>query len=112
MENKFFDEQSNIFKNNLQNLEKTVTEMDILEELITKVPIPYFVEYTKDLRIEPKIIKCYVVKNDIDLILRRIDNYFNIIVDNEKDEILETIKNIVSKPSNYSFNEKFSKSFV
>ena len=107
MENKFFDEQSNIFKNNLQNLEKTVTEMDILEELITKVPIPYFVEYTKDLRIEPKIIKCYVVKNDIDLILRRIDNYFNIIVDNEKDEIMETIKNMINKPSKNAFHEKF-----
>ena len=64
-------------------------------------------EYAKDLRIEAKIIKCYVVKNDIDLIFKRIDNYFNIIVDNEKDEIMETIKNMITKPSKNSFHEKF-----
>ena len=93
-------------KINLQDIEKTENELDILEDIIINVPIPYFVEYTKDLRIIPKIIKCYVVKNDIDLILKRIDNNFNIIVDNEKDEIMETIKNMIAKPSN-SFHEKF-----
>ena len=107
IEGKLFYEQKKIFINNIRNLEKTSNEIDILEELITKVPIPYFVEYAKDLRIEAKIIKCYVVKNDIDLILKRIDNYFNIIVDNEKDEILETIKNMITKPSKNSFHEKF-----
>ena len=89
------------------DLAKTENEIDILEDIIINVPIPYFVEYKKDLSIIPNIIKCYVVKNDIELILKRIDHYFNIIVDNEKDEIIETIKNMIAKPSNNSFHEKF-----
>ena len=106
-DNNYFDiKKKTTYNNNLQ-IEKNINELDILEDLFTNVPIPYFIEYAKDLRIEPKIVKCYIVKNDIDLILKRIDNYFNIIVDNEKDEIMETIKNIILKPSNYSFNEKF-----
>jgi uncharacterized protein YlzI (FlbEa/FlbD family) len=88
-------------------LEKTENEIDILEDIFTNVPIPYFVEYAKDLRIDPKIVKCYVVKNDIELILKRIDQYFNIIVANEKDEVMESIKNMINKTSINSFQEKF-----
>ena len=96
-----------LLENNYTESDKAANEIDKLEDIFTHVPVPYFVEYTKDLRIEPTITKCYVTKNDMDLILRRIDKNFNIIVDNEKDEILETIKNIITKPSNGSFNEKF-----
>ena len=103
-DNQIFISEKN---NNLQNITKTEKEIEILEDIITNVPIPYFVEYTKNLRIAPKIIKCYVVKNDIDLIFKRIDHYFNIIVDKEKDDVMETIKNMITKPSNNSFHEKF-----
>ena len=99
--------QNRIFKGGLKNLEKTENEIDILEDIFTNVPIPYFVEYAKDLRIDPKIVKCYVVKNDIELILKRIDQYFNIIVANEKDEVMESIKNMINKNSINSFQEKF-----
>ena len=97
-----------LYDNNaLLNLEKRINQIDIIEDLITNVPIPYFVEYSKDLRINPKIQKCYIVKNDIDLIFKRIDHYFNIIINNEKDEIIETIKNMISKPSKNCFHERF-----
>ena len=100
------NEQIKILENNGID-EKAIKEIDMLEEIFTHVPIPYFVEFTKDLRIEPEITKCYITKNDADLILRRIDKNFNIIVDNENDEILETYKNIINKSlSGNSFNEK------
>ena len=100
------NEQIKILENNGID-EKAIKELDMLEEIFTHVPIPYFVEFTKDLRIEPEITKCYVTKNDADLLLKRIDKNFNIIVDNENDEILETYKNIINKSlSGKSFNVK------
>ena len=106
-QNKLFTPIELTSKSGLKNLGNTDNEMDILENIFTNVPIPYFVEYAKDLRIDPKIIKCYVVKNNIELILKRIDHNFNIIVYNDKDEVMESIKNMINKKSINCFHEKF-----
>ena len=58
------------------------------------------------MRIEPGIQKCYSTKKNKNLILKRIDKNFNLIIENERDETLNLIKNMINNPSN-DFNEKF-----
>ena len=77
-----------------------------LENLFTHVPVPFFLEPVKNMRIEPTIQKCYSTKKNKNLILKRIDRNFNLILENEGDETLNLIKNIINNPSN-EFNEKF-----
>ena len=52
------------------------------------------------MRIDPKIIKCYSTKKDKNLIFKRIDHNFNLIIENEKDETLKDIQNMLSNKSN------------
>ena len=68
--NSFDIPMNSIIRNNLIDLEKAVDEIDLLEGILMHVPIPYFVEYANDLKIDPKINKCYIVKNNIELILK------------------------------------------
>ena len=60
-----------------------------LENLFTHVPVPFFLEPVKNMRIEPTIQKCYSTKKNKNLILKRIDRNFNLILENEGDETLE-----------------------
>ena len=80
--------------------------INALENLLTHVPVPFFLEFTKNMRIEPGIQKCYSTKKNKNLILKRIDRNFNLIIENERDETLNLIKNMINDPSN-DFNEKF-----
>ena len=89
-------------KNN-QNLENNNYDdngIDELEKLFIHVPVPFFIEYAKNMRIDPKIIKCYSTKKDKNLIFKRIDHNFNLIIENEKDETLKDIQNMLSNKSN------------
>ena len=58
------------------------------------------------MRIAPGIQKCYSTKKNKNLILKRIDKNFNLIIENERDETLNLIKNIINNPNN-DFKEKF-----
>ena len=80
--------------------------INALENLLTHVPVPFFLEFSKNMRIEPGIQKCYSTKKNKNLILKRIDRNFNLIIENERDETLNLIKNMINDPSN-DFNEKF-----
>ena len=80
--------------------------INALENLLTHVPVPFFLEFAKNMRIEPGIQKCYSTKKNKNLILKRIDRNFNLIIENERDETLNLIKNMINDPSN-DFNEKF-----
>ena len=80
--------------------------INALENLFTHVPVPFFLEFAKNMRIEPGIQKCYSTKKNKNLILKRIDKNFNLIIENERDETLNLIKNMINNPSN-DFNEKF-----
>ena len=81
-------------------------DLNALENLFTHVPVPFFLEFAKKMRIEPGIQKCYSTKKNKNLILKRIDKNFNLIIENERDETLNLIKNMINNPSN-DFNEKF-----
>ena len=80
--------------------------INALENLLTHVPVPFFLEFAKNMRIDPGIQKCYSTKKNKNLILKRIDRNFNLIIENERDETLNLIKNMINDPSN-DFNEKF-----
>ena len=94
--------------NDKKGFENKNTEEDInaLENLFTHVPVPFFLEFAKNMRIEPGIKKCYSTNKNKNLILKRIDQNFNLIIENERDETLNLIKNMINNPSN-DFNEKF-----
>ena len=79
--------------------------IDALEYLFTHVPVPFFLEIRNKNRIEPDIVKCYSTRKNTNLILKRIDRNFNLIIENERDETLNLIKNMINNPS--EFNEKF-----
>ena len=79
--------------------------LDALENLFTHVPVPFFLEIRNKNRIEPDIVKCYSTKKNKNLILKRIDRNFNLIIENERGETLNLIKNMINNP--YEFNEKF-----
>ena len=79
--------------------------IDALEYLFTHVPVPFFLEIRNKNRIEPDIVKCYSTRKNRNLILKRIDRNFNLIIENERDETLNLIKNMINNPS--EFNEKF-----
>ena len=80
--------------------------INALENLFTHVPVPFFLEFAKNMRIDPGIQKCYSTKKNKNLILKRIDKNFNLIIENERDETLNLIKNIINNPNN-DFKEKF-----
>ena len=80
--------------------------INALENLFTHVPVPFLLEFAKNMRIEPGIQKCYSTKKNKNLILKRIDRNFNLIIENERDETLNLIKNMINNSSN-DFNEKF-----
>ena len=85
---------------NLENNNYDENGIDELEKLFIHVPVPFFIEYAKNMRIDPKIIKCYSTKKDKNLIFKRIDHNFNLIIENEKDETLKDIQNMLSNKSN------------
>ena len=79
--------------------------IDALEYLFTHVTVPFFLEKRNKNRIEPDIVKCYSTKKNKNLILKRIDRNFNLIIENDSDETLNLIKNMINNPT--EFNEKF-----
>ena len=102
-----------VVKDPLENIDKKGFEdknnkegIDALENLFTHVPVPFFLEFAKNMNIEPNIIKCYSTKKNKNLILKRIDHNFNLIIENERDETLNLIKNMINNISN-NFSEKF-----
>ena len=106
------EKEESILNDPLDNNDKTGFEnryngedIDALEYLFTHVPVPFFLEKRKQNRIEPDIVKCYSTKKNKNLILKRIDQNFNLIIENERDETLNLIKNMINNLS--EFNEKF-----
>ena len=97
---------SPLVNNDKKGFENNEEGISALENLFTHVPVPFFLEPAKNMRIEPIIQKCYSTKKNKNSILKRIDRNFNLIIENEGDETLNLIKNIINNPSN-DFNEKF-----
>lgn len=99
------ENQENNVKKGFEN-KNNEEDINALEYLFTHVPVPFFLEFAKKMRIEPEIQKCYSTKKNINSILKRIDLNFNLIIENERDETLNLIKNLINNVSD-DFNEKF-----
>ena len=106
------EKEESILNDPLDNKDKNGFEngysegnLDALEYLFTHVNVPFFLEKKNKNRIEPDIVKCYSTKKNKNLILKRIDRNFNLIIENDSDETLNLIKNMINNLS--EFNEKF-----
>ena len=106
------EKEESILNDPLDNKDKNGFEngysegnLDALEYLFTHVEVPFFLEKKNKNRIEPDIVKCYSTKKNKNLILKRIDRNFNLIIENDSDETLNLIKNMINNLS--EFNEKF-----